>query len=437
MLPYNLKLALGSIRRNPLLSALMVAAIGVGVGACMTTLTIYYMAAKNPIPQRSDVLYHVQLDNRPIGTDYEPGEEPRDQLSWTEATNLLRDGRGERRAAMFKTGFIVQPDTPEVRPFRAIARATGNDFFPMFDVPFLYGGPWDDQSDASPGFVTVLSRATNEQVFGGENSVGRTIRLGDNDFRVAGVLDDWDVAPKFYDLTNGPWQEVEEVYVPFSLTETLELDTWGNTQCSGGGPINSFQEFLASECNWITYWVELPDAAAVADYRSYLAGYIAQQKAMGRFERPPTYRLRDVEQWLIAEEVADDSTKVMVWLSVLFLVVCLLNTVGLILAKFMGRAPQIALRRALGASRWALFRQHLVEVLTVGSVGGLLGLLLAMLGLVGVRALMDTDATERFSMDWTMAATAIGVALLASAVAGIYPAMRIGRIAPASYLKTQ
>ena len=63
MIRYYLKMGLFSLRRNPILSALMVAAIAIGIGACMTVINIDYVMSGNPIPHRSDVLYHVQLDN--------------------------------------------------------------------------------------------------------------------------------------------------------------------------------------------------------------------------------------------------------------------------------------------------------------------------------------------------------------------------------------
>ena len=73
------------------------------------------------------------------------------------------------------------------------------------------------------------------------------------------------------------------------------------------------------------------------------------------------------------------------WLAFGFLLVCLLNTVGLLLAKFLRRSGEIGVRRALGASRRAIFAQCLVEAGAVGLVGGVLGLGLALLGLWAVR----------------------------------------------------
>ena len=63
MIRYYLKLGLLSIRANPMLSGLMVAAIGIGIGACMTIITINYIMSGNPIPHKSDQLFYVQVDN--------------------------------------------------------------------------------------------------------------------------------------------------------------------------------------------------------------------------------------------------------------------------------------------------------------------------------------------------------------------------------------
>ncbi|MGB0513456.1 MAG: FtsX-like permease family protein, partial [Wenzhouxiangellaceae bacterium] len=113
------------------------------------------------------------------------------------------------------------------------------------------------------------------------------------------------------------------------------------------------------------------------------------------------------------------------------------NSIGLVLAKFTSRAPQLALRRAVGATRGALVRQSLVEIALIGVVGGLLGMILAMLGLQGMLALTDASNTSRYEMDWVMMATAIVVSVIATTIAALYPALRISALAPARYLKTQ
>ena len=437
MLSYDVRLAWHSMRRNPVLTVLMIAAIGVGVGAFMTALTVYHMSSKNPMAYKNDQLYHVQLDGFSMGPNFVENREPPDQIAYIDTMNLLRDGRGQRQAASFKTGFYVRTDTEGVAPVRAIARATSPDFFAMFDVPFLYGGVWQQSEPDAASQVVVLSRELSEQLFGEGDTVGRSVQLGDHFYDVVGVIDDWDVSPKFYDLTNGSWQGTEELYVPFALSAEMEYNTWGNTRCGGSGGGDTYEDFINSQCVWISYWVELADGGERASFENYLSSYVDAQRANGRFEAPNNFRFRNVEEWLIQERVASDASKVLLWLSGMFLAVCLLNSIGLVLAKFMSRAPQLALRRAVGATRAALLRQNLVEIAFIGVLGGLLGMVIALLGLEGMKAVTGTNNTTIYEMDWVMMGTSIAVAVFATIIAGLYPALRIGGLAPARYLKTQ
>jgi len=121
----------------------------------------------------------------------------------------------------------------------------------------------------------------------------------------------------------------------------------------------------------------------------------------------------------------------------LFLVVCLLNTIGLLLAKFMGKSTDISLRRALGASRSSLFVQHMIESGLIGLGGGVLGLGLTWLGLRGIEMLFADMVKNLVSLDWVMVVTAICLAIASALLAGLYPTWRACHIAPASQLKIQ
>jgi len=78
MLAYYFDLALRSFKRNIALTILMIVAIGFGVGASMTTLTVLHVLSADPIPQKSHVLHYVQLDPQPL-QGYIPGREPLNQ----------------------------------------------------------------------------------------------------------------------------------------------------------------------------------------------------------------------------------------------------------------------------------------------------------------------------------------------------------------------
>jgi putative ABC transport system permease protein len=123
----------------------------------------------------------------------------------------------------------------------------------------------------------------------------------------------------------------------------------------------------------------------------------------------------------------------------LFLAVSALNLIGLFLGKFLARASTVGVRRALGASRRAIFLQHLVECEVVGLIGGVLGLLLSLGTLALINKLYEpvSGRGSFFHLDGRMVLAAIVFSLLAGAVAGVYPAWRICSIPPARHLKEQ
>ena len=135
------------------------------------------------------------------------------------------------------------------------------------------------------------------------------------------------------------------------------------------------------------------------------------------------------------EVVANDS-QVLVGLSFLFLLVCVISTIALTLTKFVGKKAETSLRRALGASRRAIFNQQIVEVGMIGLSGGLIGLLLVALGLQGIEYLYESPG-GLVKLDALMVVAAIAIAILSSMIAGLYPAWRVCSIPPASQLKTQ
>ena len=437
MFVYNLRLAFLSMRRNPVLTLLMVSAIAIGIGMSTTTLAIFHVLSGNPIAYKNDQLYAVQLDNWDPQQSYGDTGEPPDQVTYLDAVALMKAAKAPHQNAAFVSGFTLQPDNPAIKPYLVTARVTYNDFFSMFDVPFEYGGPWDKAADDGAQQVTVLSEETNEKLFGGTNSVGKEVTLDNRRFRIIGVTKKWHPEPKYFDLNNGALDDGEDVYIPFSLIQPMQLTSFGNNSCWKDTPDKSFQGYLNSECVWIQFWVQVPGKAAADDYHTFLDAYVQEQKKLGRFPRPLNNKLHNVDEWLKFQKVVPPEVKVLVALSFMFLAVCMLNTIGLILAKFLRRSGEIGLRRALGASRMTLFRQYLVETGVIGLGGGILGIGLGWVGLFGLRHLLSSDAGRAAQLDWTMVGVGMLLAVIASMLAGLYPAWRVVRIPPALYLKIQ
>jgi putative ABC transport system permease protein len=432
MFAYYLQLALRSFRNSKVLTALMVLAIALGIGASMTTLTVFHVLSGDPIPDKSDRLFYVQLDASSM-RGYAAGEEPDLQMTRLDAETLLEEARGVRQAVMTGGFVAVQPGGERV-PFFTDARYTSADFFPMFDPPMAFGRAWSASDDADRARVVVLSDETNRSVFGGEDSTGRTLRINNADFRVIGVLAPWAPAPRFWDLSLDAFGSLESVFVPFSTAIELKLARMGSMTCWGDSGLDSTTR--NAPCTWLQYWVELDAPASALAYRDYLEAYSDKQRAAGRFERPTNVRLRDVRAWLDQNQVVPNDVRLQVWLALGFLLVCLINTVGLLLAKSLRRASEIGVRRALGASRRAIFAQFLVEAGAIGVAGGVVGLGLALLGLWAVRQSPSAYAGLA-QLDVSMLSLTFALSIVASLLAGLLPAWRAMQVTPAIQLKSQ
>jgi len=278
----------------------------------------------------------------------------------------------------------------------------------------------------------------NQRLYGGENSVGNMLTMNEELYRVVGVLAEWMPIPKFYDLNNNPYEGAEEIFTPFSLAVTGKWYSSGNTSCwkpvEGG-----YDAYLASECIWIQMWVELRSASEKDTYMQFLNDYVEEQKTLGRFPRELNNRLNTPAQWMLDREVVDDTVSVLLSLAVLFLVVCLLNTIGLLLAKVMRRTNDISLRRALGASKSALFSQYIIEAGMIGVAGGLAGIGMTWLGLRGIENVFSGYDFIAYlvTMDWTMIMLAVALAIVSALGAALYPTWHACSVSPATTLRIQ
>lgn len=439
MFGYYLQLALHSFRRSPGLTALMVIVMGVGVAASMTTYAVFRAVSGNPLPDKSARLFVPQIDNLGPQNGSTRSNLP-DALTYTDAMALMQAHAAAHQTAIYPIAGTVVPQDGSHRPFAANGYAAYADFFSMFEVPFEYGGGWHDSDDQRHAGVIVISSQLNRQVFGGANSVGRTLDVDGRDYRVVGVLDNWNPQPRFYDVNNGySFGDAPDYYLPFTRAMDLRIGSNGNNNCAGSlKPLSpGWDGWLQSECVWVSMWVELPNAAAVQHYQQFLSGYASDQQRRGRFHWASNVRLFNLMDWLDHEGVVPPETTVSLLVAAGFLLVCLVNTVGLLLAKIMRRAGEIGVRRALGASRGEIYRQFVAEASVIGVSGGLLGLLLTVLGMHGTDLLFEPDIAKLAHLTFGLIGLTVSVAVLATVIAGLYPAWRAAHVQPSWQLKSQ
>jgi putative ABC transport system permease protein len=436
MFSYYFKLGLRSLRRNPALTALMVLTLAIGVAASVSTLTILHMMSGDPIPTKSDRLFVPVFDVGQL-TDYTPGDKPGDdQLTYTDVSNLLKSKQGERRTALYGIAAPMEPPRKDMGAFSAQGIAPTRDFFAMMEVPFLHGQPWSEADDARGADVVVLGREIAEKLFGGANPVGQRLNMLGSPFTVVGVADKWSPLPRFYRLIGGErFGGSEDFFIPLSTALRHETGHNGGMNCTTRSD-PGFQGILKSDCTWLQFWFETRSAADRAELQNYLDSYAAEQRKLGRMKRNAPNGLYNVSEWLEHLKLVSKDDKLAAWLAFGFLVLCLVNTIGLLLAKFSVRASEVGIRSALGASRKEIFRQFLIETAVVGLAGGVLGLVLAF-GALALIAVQNSAMAAVAHMDLPMLAFTFVLSVLAAMLAGLLPTWRACQVTPAIQLKSQ
>lgn len=437
---HYIELALRSSRRSKALTALVIALLAFGVSACMVSYAVFRATSSDPIPARSAVLYAPQVDN--VGPTHTVNGEPPDMLSYIDAVAIWQAHKAKRQALVYATKWGVESNDPAKPAMSMTGDAVTADFFPMFDVPFQYGSGWNADDDARHASTVVISQALNQTLFGGIDSVGRELRLDGKLFRVAGVLGDWHPKPRFFDVpttgnANSAFDDVGDVYIPFTRATDMHKDVkFPDCQSDiGATDARDWDAYLHGECGRATAWVELPTAADVASYSSFLEGYAKEQQHLGRFSWPANVRLRGLMEWMDYLQIHPAASSLSMLVSASFLLIVLVNVVGLMLARFMRRAPEIGIRRALGASRASVYRQFLVEGASVGFAGGMLGVILTMLGLWSLDGLFEPRIARLVHADASLVGLTVLLSMAATVIASLYPTWRAAQTEPAWQIK--
>lgn len=426
MLAYHLRLAMLSVARDKVGACLAALAIGLGVGAVATMGVLLQELTRDPLPALSAELFHPHLDASPAGFAGAHGGDfdPAASMTWLDAHNLLQAGIANQQAIMAGGRARLGEG---IASFSSQGRYATAGFFGLFGVPFRRGSGWSPAEDHGDARVVVLSEKLARRLFGEGDALGRNVRIEGHPFRVVGVAADWQPLPLFYGGSGGDAAYREDgFFLPLQAAADLALPFTGSMACWGDGGRTG------DACASLQYWVRLP-AATVARYRDFLDAYAARQRALGRHVRVAAPALMSVRDRLRQLQVVPREVLVQCGLAIAFFGVCLLNTTGLLMSRFLSRDVEVGIRRAMGATRWQVLQRFLVESALLGVIGGAAGTGFAALGLWLVHRRPDAYAALAQLHPGTLVA-ALGAALLAAAVAGAFPAWRACRVAPCANL---
>ena len=443
MLWFLFQRAWQSLRSTPTTTLLAVLAVTFGTALPTAVHTIRSVQARDPIPEKSDRLFNVRLDSWDPDSqffDIEPGDPPK-HVTYRDMSGLLASEIPKHRTGIATTRTFAFPSNG-LEPFEASIRMCHADFFPMVEAPFAYGSGWARADDEKRRRVIVLSHRSNERMFDGADSVGELVRLGGHQFEVVGVLAPFRPIPQYYDVINNAMGEVRDFFLPFDLVreETLGLSISGDMDNWGPRPDTTDPDafYTASEATWIQYWVELEPGTG-ADYSAFVDAYTEQQKALNRFPKPQNNRVTPLMAWLSVRNIVPKGTNALLAIAIAFMAVCGLNLSSLLLGKYLSEGHKTGVIRALGATRGQVFFQRIVECQIVGIAGGVVGAAVAQ---VLIWALLSGLPASRVDVSlYRIDAPAFVVALLfsvlAGLLAGVYPAWRASKVAPAIQLRIQ
>ncbi len=278
---------------------------------------------------------------------------------------------------------------------------TANYFDAVGVKPILGRGPLEEENQPGRDAVAVIGYNLWQRRFGGDpNILNKTITINGITRTIVGVL------PEGFNYPKGA-----EIYSPIAITPELARSRQSHSYYVVGRlkPGVTTQQAQA-EFDTIT-------TRLAQQYPEANTGWSANVIPIVK----DTVRMYDTALWVMMGAVG------------FVLLIACANVANLMLARATGRQKEIALRSALGASRWRIVRQLLTESLIIALVGGTIGVLVAVWGVDLLRAANPGEAAkfapgwDRLGINLAVLLFTVGLSLVSGLIFGIFPALQVSK----------
>jgi predicted permease len=401
----DLRLAFRALARQRAFTLVAVLSLALGIGANTTIFSLLDAVLLRPLPVADPsrlVAFHT-LDARNPGV-------------WNCSYPNYKDYRDRNPvfASLLLSSPIAINLTGSGDPQRLIGQIVSADYFPTLGVNPVVGRAFLPEEDAAPGAapVAVIGYGLWQRLYGGDPRItSRTIALNRHEFRIVGV------APAGFQGMDTLY--ASEVWVPLMMYEQVyPFPNW----------VNQRRALVFSVIGRLKPGVTMAHAQSAMDSLSHqLAG-----------EYPKENQGRRVALQPVEESVIDARNRptisrggtVLLIISALVLLIACSNVANLLLLRATGRSKEIAVRLAMGATRWRLIRHLLTESVLLALLGGAAGLLLARLvgnALWAVRPPMFKYAACQLSLDTHVLTYTLALSLATGILFGLVPAFRATR----------
>jgi putative ABC transport system permease protein len=401
----NLKFAVRNLVRNPGFAVTVLATVSLGTGITVAMFSVVDATLLRPLPYpNSDRLvslnvidpkfgalafpppYLDDLRSRMSGLDGIAGYSP----SWTHTLT----GLGEPR--IVTTAYV----TDRLFELLGATAITGRAFTPE---EYRIGGP----------AVALVSRTFWGRYFGTAPLNGQTVRLSDQPVTIVGILERDFRLPVVSSSVSAD-SSIAELWMPFSANPYAALRMI---------PVMNVVGRLAPGIgvDQLNHEAETVAASLAADYPETSRGWRINATILQDFSA------RGIRGTIVVLFVA---------VGLLLLIACA-NVANLLLARGTARRHELAVRRSLGAGRRQIVEQLFIESFLISVLGSAAGLMLAAwaIRLIPSLGLAGLPPTAVVRMDWRVSAFAAFVAVLASLIFGLAPALKFSRASGEAFLR--
>jgi predicted permease len=418
----DVRYGLRSLRRHRAFSAMAVLSLAIGIGANAAIFGIAHavLFRQSPLADPATLVNAYETER---GSSFNP-------MSYANIEDL-RKGTTSVFSGIAASTFIAAGIERAGTVTTIMGEAVTGGAFGVLGIKPYLGRVIQPEDDVALGGhpVVMLSYGYWQRAFGGDPQVvGRALRMGRRNYTIIGV------APP--DYRGGVVVVSPAFYVPMMMANELM-----GTDMLGQRSFHSF--FVRARLRPGVTQVEAEHAAslvAASLNRTRPEGWIPGQG----FGFVPT---ADVQVFPGLDPLLRASALLLIVVVALVLLLACTNLASFLLARALDRGQEVALRRALGATRGALARQLLVESALLGLGGAVAGFVLALVLLnvlvssnlplpYGLRLDLHLGLDWKALVAWRVLALTAGAGLLAGGVLGLVPAIQGTRADLASALKT-